>query len=206
MSIDRRFSRTELIDHELERIKSETGTIGKSPDQTLSRELQQLGKAGVLHFVARGQYKLAEESSNEPNLDRAVITQRMALQQARVGQGPFRMALLSRWRACPLTEIADGALLRASHIVAWSACASGEERLEPMNGLLLSALWDAAFDKGLVTFEDDGQAVLSPKLSGDAGRALLAHGRSRIEGLCDGNRARLAMHRHYFDKGEWPTP
>jgi hypothetical protein len=33
------------------------------------------------------------------------------------------------------------------------------------NGLLLSALWDAAFDTGLVSFADDGTVLASPDLS-----------------------------------------
>jgi hypothetical protein len=200
------FTRSDIIEAELGRIVEETGSTGRSPDQTLSRELQQLRKAGVLRFLTRGRYRLTDETAEEPSLELAVMTQRLALHQARVGQGPFRSALLERWQVCPLTGIGDGPLLRASHIVAWGACPSGEERLEPLNGLLLSALWDAAFDKGLVTFENDGNAVLSPKLSANAGRALLAQGKTRIDGLCDGNRARLAVHRHFFDKGEWPTP
>ena len=36
------------------------------------------------------------------------------------------------------------------------------------NGLLLSALWDAAFDSGLVTFLDDGTPQLAPTLSDEA--------------------------------------
>ncbi len=40
--------------------------------------------------------------------------------------------------------------------VPWSEC-SDEQRLDVHNGLLLSALWDAAFDKGLVSFADDGR-------------------------------------------------
>ena len=49
----------------------------------------------------------------------------------------------------PLTGITDEALLRASHIVAWADCETDALRLDVHNGLLLSALWDAAFDAGL---------------------------------------------------------
>jgi len=41
------------------------------------------------------------------------------------------------------------------------------------NGLLLSALWDAAFDKGLVSFADDGMPITSMTLSLPA-RVVLA--------------------------------
>ena len=65
------------------------------------------------------------------------------------------------------------ALLRASHIKPWKACDTDFERLDVHNGLLLSALWDAAFDAGLVTFEDDGRPCFSEAL-GHQACALLA--------------------------------
>lgn len=91
----------------------------------------------------------------------------------RIGQAIFRDSLMDYWqRRCPLTRISDAALLRASHIVPWKSCDSDSQRLDVHNGLLLSALWDAAFDRGLVTFMDDGSPVFSPALS-DAARAEL---------------------------------
>lgn len=53
------FTRQELVDAELNRIVSETGSAGETPHQTLSRELQQLRDAGVLEFVDdQGTYRL----------------------------------------------------------------------------------------------------------------------------------------------------
>ena len=53
------FKRQELQDGEMSRIVSETGSEGQTPQQTLSRELQQLRDAGVLEFVDdRGTYRL----------------------------------------------------------------------------------------------------------------------------------------------------
>jgi hypothetical protein len=64
-------------------------------------------------------------------------------------------------------------LPRASHIVPWSDC-DDVQRLDVHNGLLLSALWDAAFDKGLVSFNDDGTVRASSSLSatGEGSQAL----------------------------------
>jgi len=94
-----------------------------------------------------------------------------------------------------LTGILDTALLRASQIVPWKDCPSDAERLDVHNGLLLSALWDAAFDRGLVTFDDDGRPLLSPRLSKTA-RAELRSQNSLS--LTDKHRARLATHRSAF--------
>lgn len=53
------FTRRELIDAELDRIVSETGSHGATPEMTLSRELQQLRDAGVIEFVDdHGTYRL----------------------------------------------------------------------------------------------------------------------------------------------------
>ena len=111
----------------------------------------------------------------------------------RIGQEIFRASLLEYWQGrCPLTGISDAALLRASHIIPWKDCASDEERLDVHNGLLLSALWDAAFDRGLVTFGDDGHPIYAPELS-EAARGQLQW--QAPVSLTDRHRARLAFHR-----------
>ncbi|MFN7398180.1 MAG: HNH endonuclease, partial [Sandaracinobacter sp.] len=105
---------------------------------------------------------------------------------------------------CPLTDIAEPGLLRASHIIAWSACADEADRLDPENGLILSALWDAAFDRGLVSFDAGGEAVAYPKLGAAARDALNLAGVPRLKRLSAGNRARLAVHRGWCASGVWP--
>ncbi|EPX87825.1 HNH endonuclease [Rubellimicrobium thermophilum DSM 16684] len=111
----------------------------------------------------------------------------------RIGQDIFRDRLMTYWQGrCPLTGISDPALLRASHIVPWKDCASDADRLDVHNGLLLSALWDAAFDRGLVTFDDGGVPQFSPALSEVARAALRWH--APIP-LTDRHRARLVWHR-----------
>lgn len=104
-------------------------------------------------------------------LPRSTEAERLALQ--RVGQDVFRRALLQYWDGrCAVTGLSDPALLRASHIVPWAACVSDAQRLDVNNGLLLSALWDAAFDAGLVSFDDDGAALISQHLSLEARQML----------------------------------
>jgi predicted restriction endonuclease len=85
-------------------------------------------------------------------------------------------------------------LLRASHIIPWADCESDHERLNVHNGLLLSSLWDAAFDSGLVTFDDLGNAIASPALGQSARRALALDQAPPLQ-LVDEQRSRLAWHR-----------
>jgi hypothetical protein len=120
--------------------------------------------------------------------------QRLAVQ--RIGQTLFRQALLRYWNGCcPLTGIAEEPLLRASHIIPWSECGTDKLRLDVHNGLLLSALWDAAFDSGLVSFADDGTILKSPTLTGPAVEALDLKKSKFLKGLTDSHRANLARHR-----------
>lgn len=117
--------------------------------------------------------------------------ERLAIQ--RVGQDIFRDGLMAYWGGrCPLTGITEPALLRASHIKPWARCESDAERLDVYNGLLLSALWDAAFDAGLVTFEDDGTPRFAVGLSAEARAALRWSTPLRLTAQ---HRAQLAWHR-----------
>ena len=131
---------------------------------------------------------LREFQRRVAELPRTTEVERLVVQ--RIGQDIFRNRLMDYWQErCPLTEITDPALLRASHIIPWKACASDQERLDVHNGLLLSSLWDAAFDGGLVTFDDEGCPVFSPVLSEQARRGLFcgtplrltAHHRRRLD-------------------------
>lgn len=129
------------------------------------------------------------------DLPRTTEAERLIIQ--RIGQDIFRERLMDYWQGrCPLTGISDPALLRASHIIPWALCESDIERLDVYNGLLLSALWDAAFDRALVTFDDEGRPEFSPALSERARNEL--RWTSPIP-LTDEHRFRLAHHkeRHF---------
>lgn len=126
------------------------------------------------------------------------VTEAERLVVQRIGQDIFRSRLVQRWGpACPMTGITDPALLRASHIKAWAECTTSAERLDPENGILLSALWDAAFDRGLVGFDDAGKPLFFPGLSLTARTAL---GTGHLT-LTERRRAYLAVHRAKWGLG-----
>jgi hypothetical protein len=136
---------------------------------------------------------LARFRAETEGLPRTTEAERLIIQ--RIGQDVFRGALVDYWGSrCPMTGITDAALLRASHIVPWTDC-DDRQRLDVHNGLLLSALWDAAFDKGLVSFADDGVTIVSPQLSGIARQALGVDTAPRLRDLRNEHRANLALHR-----------
>jgi hypothetical protein len=121
--------------------------------------------------VALPDHPLRRFEAETAELPRGTEAERLVVQ--RKGQDVFRESLLAYWGGrCPLTGITDTALLKASHMKPWADCATDAERLDPYNGLLLSALWDAAFDAGLVSFDDAGALLLSPHLTTTAQEAL----------------------------------
>lgn len=90
-------------------------------------------------------------------------TTKAQLIEARVGQGRFRKDVLAREPACRLTGITHPGCLVASHIKPWAVCDDGE-RLDGANGLMLAPHIDHLFDTGLISFEDNGQLIVSPAL------------------------------------------
>ena len=76
----------------------------------------------------------------------------------------FRELLLKRYNNCCLCKIANPQLLVASHIKPW-AKSKPDEKLDPGNGFLLCPAHDKLFDLGLISFEDDGQIIISAELS-----------------------------------------
>ncbi len=104
--------------------------------------------------------EIAKLDANPPS-----TTEVLALVKQRRGQDLFRAALMDYWGgACAVTGIAIPELLRASHAKPWAKCDTDQERLNVFNGFLLCAHLDALFDRGLVSFRDDGTMALSPSL------------------------------------------
>ncbi|HET6378723.1 MAG TPA: HNH endonuclease [Methylocella sp.] len=183
-------------------VAAETGALPISPASGPGLVTFLLASLSELHAVLDRVYKLAVSLPDAPlsrfrfktkDLPQRTEAERLVVQ--RIGQDIFREALIDYWGGrCPLTGITEPALLRASHIVPWADC-EDEQRLDVYNGLLLSALWDAAFDKGLVSFGDDGTVLISPSLS-EVARTALGVGRvPPLKGLRDGHRRNLAAHR-----------
>lgn len=78
-------------------------------------------------------------------------------------QGFFRAAVLTSYNyRCALSDIAVSELLTASHIIPWSE--NPERRADPRNGIALNALYDRAFDRGLISFDTSWQLIVSPRL------------------------------------------
>ena len=83
--------------------------------------------------------------------------------KTRVNQSVFRQIVLANYSGrCALTGIDINELLVASHIIPWEK--NEKERLNPENGICLSSMFDKAFDRGLISFQDNGTVIFSHKL------------------------------------------
>ena len=90
-------------------------------------------------------------------------TKKAQLIQARRGQGIFKARVRQIEKHCRLTGINDPQHLRASHIKPWSK-STDAERLSGCNGLLLAPHVDHLFDQGFISFQDNGDILVSEQL------------------------------------------
>ncbi len=100
--------------------------------------------------------------------------------KTRVNQCVFRDIIMMNYSSkCAITNIDIPDLLFASHILPWSK--NEKERLNPENGICLSALYDRAFDRGYISFNDDYKVLLSSTLKENSSKQYYAQYFAPIE-------------------------
>jgi len=99
-------------------------------------------------------------------------TEREALVMARRGQGRFKNNVQLHERRCRVTGVDRIEHLIASHCKPWRDCDSNEERLDGENGLLLTPSIDHLFDRGFISFENDGRLLVSSVAHKDSLRRM----------------------------------
>lgn len=93
------------------------------------------------------------------------LTEMSQVIKARRGQGLFRSNVQRMENGCRLTGIDSPYLLVASHIKPWRSCANSAERLDGNNGLMLTPHVDLLFDRGLISFSNSGDLLVSKKMN-----------------------------------------
>ena len=137
-------------------------------NQVYLSEIPQPMAEALSSFVGQ-QFDTTLEESQEREIQNRTdidVTGRYRLVMSRVGQGQYRKNLEQHEIGCRITKITDGRFLTASHIKPWSK-STDFEKLDGSNGLLLSPHVDRLFDRGYISFEDDGALILSPSLPSD---------------------------------------
>lgn len=116
----------------------------------------------------------------------------------RLGQGEFGSEVRELWnKRCAVTGSSTMAALEASHIKPWADSTDGE-RLDPNNGLLLTANLHKLFDAGLISFEDSGKILVSSKLSQSERKIFGVVGKKLFKKPSAETAKYLAYHRTIF--------
>jgi hypothetical protein len=106
---------------------------------------------------------IQEEKKEEEIIHSGVPkTQIQQLIQARRGQGLFRLNVEKIESKCRITGLTDKRFLIAGHIKPWKD-SNNLERLDGSNGFLMSPHVDRLFDKGWISFREDGGLLISDK-------------------------------------------
>ncbi|WP_337842878.1 HNH endonuclease [Rheinheimera sp.] len=178
----------QLIQHSLSAMAQQAGLASRSLTElgswhhyhkmvTPLRELKEFKVADYQHsqFLSRAldsysdflaelaQVDMTQDIDDILHRPGLIQTEKLALIKARMGQGVFRQQVLSRWNGCAVTGYQTPAVLVASHIKPWRH-ANDVERLDPNNGLMLVPNLDKAFDKGFISFDEQGAILISSKL------------------------------------------
>ena len=139
-------------------------TSASANDRAMWQEMQtDWGKFAIESQEAMEAVRVSGISSGESAIadgDVQIGKDRTVETTVRIGQSFFRSTVLSAYEGrCCITGLSVPSLLVASHIVPWRDDVAN--RLNPQNGLLLSALHDRAFDSGLLTISADLTILVS---------------------------------------------
>ena len=140
-----------------------------------SAALKSLKKYAIYEQEVKTADTIVAQESNPQSISAKLIAHfditkegedKISLTKQRKGQDYFRRMILANYGGrCALTGIDIPQLLLASHIIPWADKSHKKERLNPCNGICLSALYDKAFDQGLIsTSPDDYSIVISSVL------------------------------------------
>ncbi len=178
----------------LDPVEKSRGVVGLQGASALDREIwdwhRAMGVEAAAEMEALWQLQVEHQGVTEAHIVEptceiptfaGLATSAQALATVRRGQEFFRRTVLANYQGkCALTGLGHRALLRASHIVGWAE--APEERVSVRNGIALNAIHDAAFDRHLMTFDEDGRMVIGKRLADGIGKSELVDGFLAYEG------------------------
>lgn len=161
-----------------------------------------------LYLINQGEIEITDRDQRDKmlrDIEEAVLanllvssevqTEKEQLVKSRIGQGAFRQNIQQFEKSCRVSGVDDARFLIASHIKPWAAC-NNHERLDGANGLFLSPNIDWLFDRGYITFHDDGTLVVASVVDKETLRKLGVNSDIKHCGsFSPGQRQYLAYHR-----------
>ena len=119
-------------------------------------------KKDVINYIYEFQNKF-NNIETAINSDSLVGIEKERLVRQRCNQGDFRELMISKHKKCCLCGVNSPDLLVASHIKPWSS-STKFEKLDSNNGLLLCPNHDYVFDRGYISFDNQGKIIISDYL------------------------------------------
>lgn len=143
---------------------------------------------------------LAEKDINvEPLLNENRQRDTLAQVSVRIGQSSYRKDLIEYWDGrCSVTGCDEKQFLISSHIKPWRVCKENNEWIDKYNGLLLTPNLDKAFDRGHISFDDNGKIMISDRLSAENCRLLGISESMKMRKITDQHRKFLQYHREHI--------
>lgn len=117
---------------------------------------------GDLTADTKGLLEWEEHLRHEVEADDTISeTEKETIILSRIGQGRFKENVKQIELRCRITKVDRIEHLRASHLKPWRD-SDNTERLDGENGLLLTPSIDHLLDRGFISFEDNGDLLVSP--------------------------------------------
>lgn len=127
----------------------------------LWRSGKQINGAELVQNKIMEKSKKLEDELDSYNFEGEV---RDAIVKIRLNQSEFRERLLNRYEHCCLCGVSNPSLLIASHIKPWVKSDS-KEKLDIDNGFIMCPNHDKLFDRGLISFNNEGEILISSDIS-----------------------------------------
>jgi hypothetical protein len=170
------FTRQQIIQQELDNILQVVQSLGATPNQTLSRVLQELRDEKRVLFLGHGKYLLTETTinvalENLPGdaLEKAFLADKAGIgdvpagdveaqTRVRKGQAKIRKLTLEHYNEeCALCDMKNRDLLEAAHIARWKENPSARGNLR--NVICMCVLHHRLFENGYFVLLNDLKVV-----------------------------------------------
>ena len=179
-----------LKDRDYEGLKSEP-EWGIDINQNNKYELNHFQFSKFINtFREKENKKIIEEIEHSEEKE----TEKQALIKVRLGHSKLREDIIKIKGECEICGLSHNKLLIASHIKPW-AKSDNFEKLDNANILLLCSMHDALFDKGLISFDDNGKILISKELNEEEQALVNINEDSCISIVSDKQKEYLKYHR-----------
>lgn len=129
-------------------------------------EINQTDFIALLKMGLENQLDALDISSVEEDIDYRVEDKRANVKIRGKDQRDFSLQVKLNYQyRCAISGITSKEFLIASHIIPWAV--DWDNRKNPFNGICLSSLLDAAFDKGYIIIDQQYRVVISNKAKED---------------------------------------